>query len=245
MAWFARTTAQKPFLEIHDGTRLRRLTFEDLYNMDVTAIAVRPCRGIMGRAQIGSETLYIKRFKAPGKKFFRFLVKSKARKEYENQLFFRKLAINIPEILFFQEQGLIRRRAVLVTREIPQTVTLLEALAQPSGSRSLVQGTLKNLAGIVRRLHDNGFVHNDLRLRNVLIQGERLFLIDCPNGMKLGHVPFFFRRRKIKDLALLYEDAKGVLSGTQMVRFYLLYTGKGKLDRKDKETIRAIRSYYG
>jgi len=229
------------------GEELRSMSFEELYDLETATVAVRPSLGSVGHVTIGPETFYIKKYKSPGKKKIRFLFKSKARREFENQLRFRRLGINIPEIVLFRERGLIRRRAILVTRGIPRAATLLELLsARPTtGPAADFNGLAEKLADIVHRIHDSGFVHNDLRMRNVLVQDDRLFLIDSPNGMVLRHVPFFLQRRKIKDLALLFEDAKRVCSAALMLRFFLLYARAGRLEKKHKKIIRRIVSYYG
>lgn len=224
----------------------RTMSFEELFNMDILTVAYRPWRGSVGRFTFGPEAFYIKKYKSPGKKIFRYFFKSKAQKEFENQLLFQKLGIDIPEIVIFKERGWFRRRAVLVTREVPRSRTLLEVLsAHPApGSSFDIENLLKKLSDIVRKLHDSGFIHNDLRMRNVMVQDERLLMFDCPNGMVLRHVPFFFRRRKIKDLALLFEDAKHLCSAPQMLRFFLRYAQTNRLDEKHKKTIRQVVRYY-
>jgi serine/threonine-protein kinase RIO1 len=223
------------------------MSFEELYGLETATVTVRPALGSVGHVNIGPETFYIKKYQSPGKKKLRFLFKSKARREFENQLLFRRLGINTPEIVLFRERGLIRRRAVLVTREIPRAATLLELLSAPPSARPVVDfnGLTEKLADIVRRIHDSGFVHNDLRMRNILVQNGRLFLIDSPNGMVLRHVPFFLQHRKIKDLALLFEDARRVCSAPRMLRFFLLYARADRLEEKHKKIIRRILSYYG
>ena len=224
----------------------RSMSFEELYQLEITTVAIRPSRGNVGYFSIGPATYYLKKYKSPGKKIFRYLFKSKARKEYENQVFFQKMGIDTPEIVVFQESGVFRRRAILVTREVPRTSTLVDILSAspPSRSPEEIDSLLKKLAVIVRRLHAHGFVHNDFRMRNVLVQEDRLFLFDCPNGMILHYVPFFFSHRKVKDLALLFEDGKRFCSAPQMLRFFLRYAEAKRLDERHKKVIRKVVRYY-
>ena len=221
------------------------MSFEELYNLENTTVANRPSRGSVGRFTFGPETFYIKKYKSPGKKIFRYFFKSKAQKEYANQLYFQSIGIDTPEIVVFREQGWWRRKAVLVTREVPRATTLLDILsAQPAPGSAATAGLLEKLSAILRKLHDAGFIHNDLRMRNVMVQDNRLLLFDCPNGMVLRHVPVFSQRRKIKDLALLFEDARNLCSAPQMLRFFLHYAQADRLDEKHKKTIRQVIHYY-
>jgi tRNA A-37 threonylcarbamoyl transferase component Bud32 len=96
-------------------------------------------------------------------------------------------------------------------------------------------------------MHGDGFVHNDLKWRNILVDvkgNPAVYLIDCPLGRRM-RAPFLVRG-KIKDLACLDKIAKKQLSEMERLRFYLEYKGKAQLSLKDKKEIyRVLRFFEG
>ena len=85
-----------------------------------------------------------------------------------------------------EERDVVLRDAALVTREIPDALHLnayVEAHLQGDPERDRRRRTLyTSLAEIIRRMHDAGFVHNDLHGGNVLVNGPpdaaRIHIID-------------------------------------------------------------------
>lgn len=74
-----------------------------------------------------------------------------------------------------EQRDMVLRDAALVTREIPEAVHLneyVETHLQGDARRDALRAALyAQLARIVRRMHDAGFVHNDLHGGNVLVNG--------------------------------------------------------------------------
>jgi tRNA A-37 threonylcarbamoyl transferase component Bud32 len=92
-------------------------------------------------------------------------------------------------------------------------------------------------------MHAHGFAHNDLKWRNLLVNpaGE-LFFIDCPTGSFWWGPLLDYR--VIKDLACLDKVASQVLSRSQRLRFYLLYSQHVRLDAADRVRIRRILKFF-
>ncbi|MDA0272216.1 MAG: hypothetical protein O3C68_03065 [Proteobacteria bacterium] len=115
------------------------------------------------------------------------------------------------------------------------------------GDRQWRLQVIDRLSETVRQMHGNGFVHNDLKWRNILVDvtaGSAIYLIDCPLGRKMPGP--FLARGIIKDLACLDKIAKQQLSKVERLRFYLAYKGKSRLDAKDKKEIyRVLRFFSG
>jgi hypothetical protein len=100
------------------------------------------------------------------------------------------------------------------------------------------------LADYVRRIHEDGFTHGDLKWRNILATTEempRIFFLDCPNG---SHKSCLWHRHfLIRDLAGLDRPGVQCLSRTARLRFYLWYRSQTRLTQKDKRLIAEIVAF--
>ena len=104
---------------------------------------------------------------------------------------------------------------------------------------------MAQVAGATRALHAEGFIHTDLKWRNILAtlgNNPEISLIDCPAGMKA--LPLLFSRGIIKDLACLDKTARYHLTRTQRMRFYRLYAQNNRLTSLDKQRIRKILTFF-
>lgn len=203
------------------------------------------------RVTVGGRGYYVKRYHGLGKKpLRRRLSQPRVKAEWKNLRNFRKWGIPTARLVAY---GLDRRhgrfvRGAMVTEEIPNTTDLarLAAANDPRfKDRRWVAGLSRQLADITRKMHAQGFTHNDLKWRNLLVDDApepNLFLIDCPSG-EFWWGPFL-RYRIVKDLACLDKVAKHHLSRTQRLRFYLDYAGKQKLDAADKGILRKITRHF-
>ena len=115
-----------------------------------------------------------------------------------------------------------RRRSFLVTRAVEYDETLEDRVRagflQPSERRDRI----RDLAGLVRRMHDAGVNHRDLYLVHVLLTGDGLRLIDLHRAQVRDAVP---RRWRAKDLAALAFSARatGGLCPADERRFVACY----------------------
>lgn len=187
---------------------------------------------------------YVKRYYLAGKGLRRFFGRPRIQGEWENLLLFEKLGIPTAEIIAYGYEskfGLFHKGA-LVTKEIINTRDLAAiAIKQYSrlSDKDWMKSVITQLAEITKKLHDNRFIHNDLKWRNILVDDhEQVYLIDCPLGdfWRGG----LLRYRIVKDLKSLDHFAKQYLSRTKRLSFYKAYAGVNKLSKEDKIFIRTM-----
>ncbi|WP_339486947.1 lipopolysaccharide kinase InaA family protein [Pseudomonas sp. EL_65y_Pfl2_R95] len=191
---------------------------------------------------------YVKRYKSAGKGFRRYIGRTRVRTECRNLKRFAKWGVPTSQVV---ASGLERKngafvRGALITQELPDTQDLA-AMAIDHDPRlqraQWVTQVSEQIAAMTRCLHDNNFTHNDLKWRNLLVDGQaQVFLIDCPTGSFWWGV--FLQYRIIKDLACLDKVAKYTLSRTQRLRFYLQYAGHQRMDARDKRNVRQILKFF-
>jgi len=211
------------------------------------------------RVSLGERRYYIKRYSrsAQGKSIVRrwfglrrWFGRPRVRAEWQNLLAFRSWGIPTATLVAY---GLERRcgrvaRGALVTEEIRDTMDLAR-MAETNDARlqdrRWVASVARQVADIARTLHQAGFAHNDLKWRNLLVDGApspTVYLIDCPSGS-------FYRGalldyRIIKDLACLDKLAKQCLSRCQRLRFFLDYMQHSRLDEGDRKRIARILQFF-
>jgi tRNA A-37 threonylcarbamoyl transferase component Bud32 len=201
------------------------------------------------RVEINGRNYYVKRYAGLGKKpLRRWFAKPRVQSEWENLGHFAGWGIPTARLVAFglEQRGSRFRRGALITEEIPGTTDLRRIVRNQDPrlkSRRWRDGVMRQLAAIVRCLHDHRFAHGDLKWRNILIDRvDRVFLIDSPSG-DFWHPPFL-EYRIIKDLACLDKFARRSLSRTDRLRFYLHYAGKPKLDGIDRKRLRKILAFF-
>lgn len=181
---------------------------------------------------------YVKRYYLAGKGLRRFFGRPRIQGEWENLLLFAKLGIPTAEVVAYGYErrfGLFHRGAV-VTKEIINTQDLAAVAIKQDprfGDKHWIKSVTTQLAEITKKLHENQFIHNDLKWRNILVDDhEQIYLIDCPLGdfWRGG----LLRYRIVKDIKSLDHFAKQYLSRTQRLAFYKLYAGVAKLTENDK-----------
>ncbi len=172
--------------------------------------------------------------------------KSKVRREFENLVWLRAHGFDAPAPVAYGEE---RRagclvRSCLISEAAPGAQGLdaiVRSQAQskaecrphaPPQSASL-RGLLQTLADHVRRLHDAGFFHRDLFWRNILVAGDRFYLIDAHKGG-------YRRGSRAQDLATLDAPAPAFFRRTERLRFLLRYLQRERLTPADKRLAREI-----
>lgn len=209
------------------------------------------------RVTIESHRYYVKQYRGNGKNLKKrwfglrgLIAPLRIVTEYQNLLAFQAWGIPTANLVAY---GYERKfgffsRGVLVTREIPEATDLakLAGNCTPlSTHRVWFRSVIAQVAGIARTLHTHGFVHNDLKWRNLLVSdgaSPKVHLIDCPSG-RIWWGPFL-QYRIIKDLACLDKVAKYHLSRTQRLRFYLDYLQQPRLRPEDKRNLRKILAFF-
>ena len=222
-------------------------SLDAVFALQGEAITRDPLSNVM-RVEYDGLRYYVKRYHGAGKGLRRLFGRPRVKAEWQNLKHFAAWHIPTAPIAAY---GLERKsgfftRGALITQEIPDTRDLAQLAANQDARLSdpaWVQGISLQLAKATRAMHDRHFTHNDLKWRNLLIDGQqRLFFIDCPTG-SFWWGPLL-RYRIIKDLACLDKVAKYQLSRTQRLRFYLQYRRRQRLNASDKQRIRQIIGYF-
>jgi tRNA A-37 threonylcarbamoyl transferase component Bud32 len=197
------------------------------------------------RVEVAGRYYYVKRYLIPGKHLRRYLGKSRVAREWRNLEWLSDHEIPIPRPIAMAEghRWFGDYWGVIVTEEAPQAIDLRKIYRDSRellGKRSWRLSMLARLAKVVAHMHQQGFIHNDLQWRNVLVslKDNQVFLIDCPAGRRIyltGN-----RRGIVRELAFLDKMAKLALSKTDRLRFYMIYRGVSRLRERDKKEIHRI-----
>lgn len=205
------------------------------------------------RIRIQDKIYYVKRYHQAGKHLRRFFGRSRIKAEWDNLLFFRELGIPCATALAYGE---LRhwggfQRGAMVMPELENTLDLADmamnkhALLQNS---SWVKALSNNLAKDTAKIHQYGFIHVDLKWRNILIDVKanldhpQHFFIDCPSGQ----IQYGFLRSRgiVKDLACLDKWAKQVLSQKQRLYFFRQYLGVKKFSLVHRRMLVKIEQFF-
>ena len=195
-------------------------------------------------------TFFVKRYHDT-KGLRSWMGRSRLRGEWHSYQLFRRLNIPAAQLVAYGEERFLTHagRGALITEAIPDTEDLAR-LAKTGDDRfqnpEWVRKIIEQVAIFARKMHDDGFAHNDLKWRNILVNNNLekpgVFLIDCPAGQHWFGP--FLKYRIIKDLACLDKLGKYHLSRTQRLRFFLKYREASKLSSQDKTMIRKILTFF-
>lgn len=222
--------------------------FDRVFQMDGHEVSAgRFCRCV--RVQLEGRDYFVKRYHPQGEHFWKSFGRSWPIAEYRNLKYFERMGIPVPRVVAYGSRRVLGlfRRGVIVTEGIPRAVDLKTfAQARPDLLRDRAQlaRLVPLVADYVRRIHEDGFTHRDLKWRNLLVTTEdapQIFFLDCPRG---GHRRRpWHEHRVIKDLATLDQLAVRYLSRAARLRFYLAYRKQTHLTDGDKAFIARILTY--
>ena len=127
-------------------------------------------------------------------------------------------------------------KAYLLSLEIPSARDLAQYLQEvrlhPSGQALLAKRKVIRSAGkLLRQFHGSGFFHADLQLKNFLVSGDNLFLIDFDRSYRKETLS---GREVVKNLLRLNRSAeKWIRRGLRItradrLRFFMAYAGNDK-----------------
>lgn len=243
--------------ELNGGAAARAFsTMEEVFALDGERITQDPLSWVV-RVEREGKRYYVKRYVGNGKNALRrwfglrqWLAPTRVKKEWQNLLRFQEWGIPTARLAAYGIENRYGgfRRGALITEEIRDTADLATlALQQDIRLRNShwVGLVSAQIARITRRMHEAGFVHNDLKWRNVLVthgDAPTVYLIDCPSGGNWWGP--FLQYRIVKDLACLDKVGKYQLTRTQRLRFYLDYARNARLDAADKARIRRILRFF-
>lgn len=155
------------------------------------------------------------------------------------------LGINTPKTICYGSEwaGLFERRSFIITEKIPNAHSLEHKVPDCFASSNLKDKKhfIESMAQFVRKFHDTGFRHRDFYLCHIFYSDDGEFsLIDLHRCFK---PKFSTERFRLKDIAQLYYSSPGrLISKTDRLRFYLQYSGKNTISRRDKLFISKLKA---
>jgi 3-deoxy-D-manno-octulosonic acid kinase len=140
-------------------------------------------------------------------------------------------------------------QAYFLSLEIPRAIDLIQFFNEigspPSPENlSLKRKTIQSAGLLVRQFHQAGFFHGDLQLKNILITGDQLFLIDFDRSYRKPSLSIPERTKNLLRLNRSVEKWKRLglrITRTDRWRFFLAYAGDDKKIREAME--KALRTY--
>jgi len=140
----------------------------------------------------------------------------------------RTAGVSVPEplaVLVTRVGGLFCRFTV-IAREVEDAQDLLTLASAPSGARK--REMLDRVADEMRRLHESGVYHADLTMKNILMSGQSVYIIDLDKAM----------------LAKRRDERLDVMNLSRLNRSVVKLLGpRGFVTRTDK--LRFLRRYLG
>jgi len=140
-------------------------------------------------------------------------------------------------------------RAYLLSLELPHSGNLIQYLQQigshPSRENlARKRKTIRSAGLSLQKFHQAGFFHGDLQLKNVLVVGDEILLIDFDRSYWRKALSMRERMKNLLRLNRSVEKWKRVglpVTRTDRWRFFLAYAGEDVTIRRAME--RAIRTY--
>ncbi len=140
-------------------------------------------------------------------------------------------------------------RAYLLTLEVPGALNAIQYLGKigknPNREALLHKRRIIGQSGLlIRQFHQSGFFHQDLQLKNILVAGDQLLLIDFDRSYRKSTLSIRERMKNLLRLNRSVEKWKrpGLsIPRTDRWRFFLAYAGD---DKKIKERmVKTLRTY--
>jgi tRNA A-37 threonylcarbamoyl transferase component Bud32 len=140
-------------------------------------------------------------------------------------------------------------QAYFLSLEIPHAKDLtqyFQKMGSPPSQENLFQKrkTIRSAGFLIRQFHKAGFFHGDLQLKNILVAGDQILLIDFDRSYRKPTLPV---QEMMKNLLRLNRSVEkwnrlGLpITRTDRWRFFLAYVGDDPKIRKTME--RRLRSY--
>jgi tRNA A-37 threonylcarbamoyl transferase component Bud32 len=179
----------------------------------------------------------------------------RSRIEASNLLFFKSIGIAVPRILGWGEQRNAIGRIVqefIITEAISEAEQLDKFVPKHcpepdlSEHRTIRMHIIKQLAQWTRAMHDEGFIHEDLKWRNILARetdgAPELFYIDCPIGHFTKPGPEM-KRKQLKDCATLDKLARHECTKEEREAFIRAYLGPDFSEKHAQKLCQEIEDY--
>ena len=229
--WFLTEERDIPQRAINPGAFMESFS-DNVLNRSKTAL--------MKSGALDSNTIYLKRYNFKGikdaiKNIFR---KSRAQRAFDAALMLECMGLDTPDVLFACEK---RRLGVLLesyiaTQGIP-AIDLVKHVQQ----KAYDDNDIIMLARYIRRIHEMGIMHTDLKGENLLINIKDIFLIDLDRLRKLR---FISHRHIIRNLSYLNASfAKTIPLKQRMLFFNEYIKGNTSMEKKRGSLISRISIY--
>jgi 3-deoxy-D-manno-octulosonic acid kinase len=140
-------------------------------------------------------------------------------------------------------------KAYLLSLEIPGAKDLIQYFQEigphPSRERLLhKRKTIRSAGLLVHQFHEAGFFHGDLQLKNMLVSGEQLFLIDFDRSFQKDVLSADEKKKNLLRLNRSVEKWKRLglpITRTDRLRFFRAYAERDEEMRKTMT--KALRAY--
>ncbi len=140
-------------------------------------------------------------------------------------------------------------RAYLLTLEVPGALNAIQYLEKmgknPNRETLFHKRKMTRQSGLlIHQFHQSGFFHRDLQLKNILVAGNHLLLIDFDRSYRKSTISVNERMRNLLRLNRSAEKWRRLglsITRTDRWRFFLAYAGD---DKKIKERmVKTLRTY--
>lgn len=165
------------------------------------------------RIPVGPPGLYAKRF-APTP------LRDRAKKEAAMLDALVRAGIRCPRPIATAKDG---TGSYLITEEISGARDLYSLIADRAPG---VRTMLRALAGVLNRLHDAGFDHQDLHSGNVLVRGDEMFVLDVHRARRRT----LSRSARLDGLAFMAMSFSDMLPATEVHRFFRAYGARDRAE---------------
>lgn len=239
-------------LNIDQRVQALRKDWSFLEPLEVPAEAVKDRSAVFVRhlkENDEAHMAYVKIYANKKHPFQRLFRRGRSRTEVRNLLFFKSLGIATPEVLAWGERRNRWGKQIqdfIITRAIPQTVTLEEYLQSGEASAKARLELARDLGNKMKILHQHHFYHKDIHFRNILVPDSdsraRLYFIDCPRGrFHTGLRPK--KHWQLKDLGILDKYASVLCSNRERIAFLENYLDLGRDTVAFARTAKEIESF--
>lgn len=140
-------------------------------------------------------------------------------------------------------------KAYLLSSEISGAKNLIQYFQEigPHPSRERLfhkRRTIHSAGLLIHKFHEAGFFHGDLQLKNILVSGEQLFLIDFDHSYRKEVLTADEKKKNLLRLNRSAEKWRSIglpITRTDRLRFFRAYTEKDKQMKVTME--KALRTY--
>lgn len=124
--------------------------------------------------------------------------------------------------------------AYLLSLEVPEAIDLIQYFQEMGTSPSCEiisqkRKMIRRIGLLIRKLHQEGFFHGDLQMKNILISGDQILLLDFDRSYRKNPLTI---RERMKNLIRLNRSAEKwkrlglAITRTDAWRFFLSYAGE-------------------